>query len=126
MAQTSNSRMGLGRRGERLAAEYLLRQGYRVLETNARTASGEIDLVALDNGVLALVEVRTRRGRSLGTPEESITLAKQERLRRAAAEYHQAHLELPSDYRIDVVGVELTPAGRLIRIELIKAAVGEA
>lgn len=124
--RSSSDRSGLGRRGEQLAAEHLARWGYRLVETNARTASGEIDLVALDGEVLALIEVRTRRGRCFGTAEESITPAKQRKLREVAAEYYQAHPALSPSYRIDVVGIELTTAGRLVRIDLIKGAVEEA
>ncbi len=120
-----SSRAGLGRRGEQLAAEHLQQRGYRLLARNVRTPSAEIDLVAMDGEELALVEVRTRRGRAFGTAAESITAAKQAKLRLAAAEYSQLHPELPAAYRIDVVVVELDASGRLIGIEMMQSAVGE-
>lgn len=70
--------------------------------------------------------MRTRRGRAYGTPEDSITVAKKLRLVQLAMSYRQEHadLPLPGDERIDVVAVELTPAGRVFRIEIIKNAIG--
>jgi putative endonuclease len=115
----------LGAQGERLAAHEMESRGYRIIEKNVRTKSGEIDIVALDDAVLVIAEVRTRRGQSYGTAAESITAAKREKLRRVAAEYVQAHPQLPSDYRIDVVLVEMDAAGGFANIELLPAAVGE-
>jgi len=123
----SDARRGLGNLGEDLAVEYLRQHGYVIRERNYRVPLlGEIDIVAEDGGCLAFVEVRTRRGRTYGTPEESITVAKKLRLVELAMSYRQAHEGevLPLDSRIDVVAVELTPAGRLFRIEVIKNAVG--
>lgn len=122
MAKTA--RQGLGARGERLARAHLEGLGYRVLEVNHRSASGEIDLVALESGALVFVEVRTKRGQSYGTPEESVVGVKAQRLAALAEEYAQAHPELPQELRIDVVAVELTPQGRLLRVEVIRNAVG--
>lgn len=119
-----NSRQGLGRRGEDLAAGYLASQGYQVLERNARTLSGEIDLVTLHGDTLVLVEVRTRRGDAYGTAAESIGPAKQAKLRTVCAEYWQAHPNLAAGCRIDVVTVELGRDGRLLKLEVIQGAVG--
>ena len=68
-----DDRQGLGRRGEELAAQQLAAQGYQILAQNWRCGTGELDLVARDGESLVLIEVRTRRGRSMGSPEESIT-----------------------------------------------------
>jgi putative endonuclease len=123
----ASGRKGLGDRGEELAAEHLRQNGYTIRERNYRVARlGEIDIVAEDGGCLVYVEVRCRRGRAYGSPEESITVAKKIRLVQLAMSYRQEHeaAGLPSDERIDVVAVELTPAGRVFRIEIIKNAVG--
>lgn len=121
----ADARRGLGQLGENLAADYLLKHGYLIRERNYRAPQlGEIDIVAEDNGCLVYVEVRTRRGSAYGTPEESITVAKKLRLVQLAMYYRQMHADLPSAERIDVVAVELTPAGRLFRIDVIKNAVG--
>lgn len=120
----TTNRRRLGAAGERIAANYLRECGYRIRETNFRCPEGEIDIVAEDGDCLVLVEVRTRRGTSLGTPEESITKAKRQRLARLAEAYTQEKEGLPQDLRIDVVAVEMAAGGKLIRVELIKDALG--
>jgi len=110
--------------GERLAAEFLRERGYQVLETNYRCPEGEIDIVTHCGDSLVFVEVRTKRSKQFGTPEESITPVKKERMRLAATRYREAHDDLPEQWRIDVVVVELS-RGKLTRIELIENAVGE-
>ena len=117
-----SSRRGLGRWGERVAAEHLEGLGYIILERNYRCPIGEIDIVARHGEYLVFVEVRTKRSRALGTPEESITLSKQHRLIDLAQTYIQSH-ELPSPWRIDVVAVEPNRRGTPGRIEVIENAV---
>ncbi|MEA3459369.1 MAG: YraN family protein [Chloroflexota bacterium] len=116
------TRRELGQLGEELAARYLRGQGYLIREQNWRCPLGEMDIVAEDGDCLAFVEVRTRRGRELGTPEESITQAKQTRLIELAQTYLQEH-DWPGDWRIDVLAVEMSPQGGLRRVNLIKNAV---
>ncbi len=111
--------------GEKLARDFLKKQGYRILETNYRCPEGEIDIVARYKDFLAFVEVRTKTSLAFGSPEESITPAKKERMRAAALRYQQTHNNLPSLWRIDVVAVELTQKGGVSRIELIENAVGD-
>ncbi len=116
------ARKKLGQRGEELAAAYLEKRGYIVRERNWRCPAGEIDIVAEDGDCLVFVEVRTRRGREYGTPEESVTPAKQAKLVEVAQTYLQEH-SWDGDWRIDVVAVEMTSGGKLLRVELIKNAV---
>ncbi len=120
------ARQSLGAAGERLAAEHLRQQGYTILETNWRSPGlGELDMVAREGEALAFVEVRTRRGRAYGTPEESITPRKQAKLAALAETYLQEHPPRPLDWRIDVVAVEMSAEGRLLRVEIIRNAVGD-
>ncbi len=115
-----------GTRGELLAAGYLRSQGFTILETNYRCSEGEIDIVARDGETMVFVEVKARRNRNFGSPEESVTPAKQQRLRLAVARYCEEHPGTPEQRRIDVVAVEMDAAGEPTRIELIRNAVGEA
>ena len=108
---------------ERLARERLEQSGYRVLAVNHRTRAGELDLVAVEGGYLVGVEVRTKRGPAFGTPEESITVQKAERLARLVEQYAVDHPGLPDDLRVDLVAVELTLEGELMRVEIIQNAV---
>ncbi len=112
--------------GERLARGFLEQKGYLILETNYRCPEGEIDIVARDGDTLVFAEVRAKRSLAFGTPEESITPGKMEKLRTLAARYFQEHQDCPSSWRIDVVAVELGRGNRPVRIELIENAVGEA
>ncbi len=80
----TNTRHMLGKRGEQYAAQYLTEHGYTIRARNWRCRMGEIDLVTEKDEVLIFVEVRTRRGDRLGTPEESITPAKRAKLIAAA------------------------------------------
>ncbi len=116
------ARRGLGCTGERLAAAELARRGLTVVDRNWRCQAGEIDLVVRDGECLAIVEVRTRRGRGYGTPEESITLAKRERLI-ALAQAYVAAVDWRGPWRIDVVAVEMDGAGRLLRVTHLPNAV---
>ncbi len=121
-----HARQTLGDFGERLATEYLLQQGYQIVYPRWRCRLGEIDIVAREQDTIVFVEVKTRRGISSGSPEEAVTLSKQRKLRNLAAAYIQATYSDevdPPPQRIDVIAVELTPSGKLLRIELYRNAV---
>ncbi len=115
-------RKRIGALGEKIAADYLVKQGYIIRERNFRTREGEVDIVAEKDDFLVFVEVRTRTTSGFGTPEESVTPSKQERLIAVAQAYLQAHQDLPPFWRIDVVALELTREGEVSRIELIEDA----
>jgi putative endonuclease len=109
----SNRRKDLGDFGERVAVQHLEAKGYRIRERNFRTREGEIDVIAEGADVLAFVEVRCRRGASMGTAVESLSLRKQQRLVNLAEAYGQARDNLPENWRIDVIALDLAPDGRL-------------
>ena len=117
-----DDRQGLGRRGEELAARQLEAKGYQIVARNWRCETGELDLVAREGECLVLVEVRTRRGRSMGSPEESITAAKQARLS-ALSEAYVQESNWPGDWRIDVVAIEMDRRGRVLRVDHYENAV---
>ncbi len=119
-------RREVGILGEKIAVEYLKTRGYVIRETNFRSREGEIDIVAEQDDYLVFVEVRTRKSLHFGTPEESVTRAKREKLIEVALVYLQAHRKLPPFWRIDVVAVELDQQDKPSRIELIENAVNEA
>ncbi len=95
----------LGRRGEDLAATYLEGKGYLILQRNYRSEAGEMDIVAQDGGCLVFVEVRARSTREYGTPEESITPSKAQRLIEVAQGYLQEQGESAREWRIDLVAI---------------------
>ncbi len=114
------SRVGLGRRGEELAVQELLRRGYEIVARNWRCAAGEADIVARRGPVWAFVEVRTRRGEEFGTPEESVTEGKRARMRTVAEQYIAAHHLWDTDAELLLVAVEMDRAGRLRRVEVLE------
>ena len=101
----------VGRYGERVAAAYLERKGWDVLDRNWRGRDGELDIVALDAGALVVVEVKTRRGLGYGHPAEAVTARKLARLRRLTAQWLEAHDTRPRSIRIDVIAVLVPRAG---------------
>ena len=116
-------RTELGTLGEKLAKNFLKKKGYRIRETNFRCREGEIDIVAQKKGYLVFVEVRAKTGSGFGSPEESVTFAKKEKLIATALSYLNTHKDLPDNWRIDFVGVELDENGKAKRLELIENAV---
>jgi len=117
-------RRDTGIQGEKIARDFLKKRGYHILETNYRCPQGEIDIIARHKDYLAFIEVRTKRSLNFGSPEESITRTKKERLKTTALQYRQSHHNLPPLWRIDVVAIELDEKGKPSRIELIDNAVG--
>ncbi len=91
-------RAKLGSWGEALACRMLRAKGYAILTTNYRCRWGEVDIIAQQNGELVFVEVRTRSGPALGTPEESLTAAKARRLIATAETYLQSLEAAPADW----------------------------
>jgi putative endonuclease len=98
-------RKALGDWGEAAAAVHLERNGYCILERNARTRAGEIDLVARHGETLVFIEVKTRSGTDYGDPLEAVTPAKSRRIRRLAAAWLAEHAEKRSEIRFDVIGI---------------------
>lgn len=123
MSGAKDGRKRLGNWGESVAATYLEAQGYRILQRNWRCARGEIDLVAQAGEVLVFVEVKTRRGRGMGTPEEGVTPRKAQKLLELGQRYLLAHDLDEVEWRVDLVAVELDRQGKLLRCEHIPNAV---
>lgn len=119
----TSARQGLGRLGETLVAERLLADGYEIVARNWRCAYGELDIIAKQEDAWVFVEVRTRRGRRFGTPEESLTPAKRRHLATAAQLFLEERQALDDAWRVDLAAVELSPAGALLRIDLTEHAV---
>jgi putative endonuclease len=119
----SGARRALGAFGERLAVQHLEAKGYRIVERNYRRREGEIDIIARFGEVLAFVEVRCRRGSTMGTAIESLSRTKQRRLVVLAEAYGQDCPGLPEQRRIDVIAVDLAPDGKLLSLTHIEGAV---
>jgi putative endonuclease len=116
-------RQETGKLGEKTAQKFLKKRGYRIRETGFRCPHGEIDIVAQRKDYLVFVEVRTKSNPDFGTPEESITQTKKERLIASALTYNNTHQDLPPQWRIDVVAIELDDTGKTKRMEHIENAI---
>jgi putative endonuclease len=112
----------LGRRGEKVAALWLEKQGYTILDRNWRCRSGELDLVVRRGETTVFVEVKTRTSVAFGHPFEAITPVKAGRLRRLAAEWCATHDEAVGRLRIDAVAV-IDAWSAEPRVEHLEAAV---
>jgi putative endonuclease len=112
--------VALGRRGERAAERHLRRNGYRIVARNYRAAGAEIDLVAIDGETLVFVEVKTRRSRAAGAPEEAVDERKQTRMRRAAEVFATRYRADDREMRFDIIAVDAS--GKRLEIELLRNA----
>ncbi|MDO4540494.1 MAG: YraN family protein [Syntrophomonadaceae bacterium] len=101
-------KQALGRQGEELAASYLQAQGYLILTRNYRCREGEIDIICEVGRTLVFVEVKTRRSLTFGSPEEAVTLRKQDTIRRVAMHWLREQQMYRRDLRFDVVSILLT------------------
>ncbi len=101
------SQQTFGEIGERLTADYLKRQGYRIVDRNYRCRFGEIDIVAEEpeKGILCFVEVKTRSGLRCGLPCEAVTSRKLCHIRMSAFYYTANCRPGCGDYRVDVAEV---------------------
>ena len=98
-------RQALGRWGENLAADFLIRKGYEIIVRNTRTTYGEIDIIAQNRETLVFVEVKTRATDTYGPPEASVTPKKREHLIASAQAYLQASPDPVKNWRIDVISI---------------------
>lgn len=106
-----------GNRGEEIAAEYLRKKGFHILDRNFRIRGGELDIVATHDNTLIFIEVKTRTSQQFGTALEAITPWKLKSLIKTAQFYKVAHRNLPDSLRIDAVSVMLDLQDNLVSIE---------
>lgn len=98
----------VGKIGEKIAKEFLVKQGYKIIEQNYKNKYAEIDLVAKKGKDLVLIEVRTKVGDNFGTPEETINKTKMRKLRGNAMAY-MAIKKWNGSFRIDAICIVLKP-----------------
>lgn len=113
----------IGRWGEDTAVLFLESRHLRLVERNARTAYGEIDLVMMDGADVVFIEVKTRTNAAYGLPEEAITARKRQHLIQSGEAYLQAHADLPETWRIDVIAIRGKPSQPDPEVEWFQNAV---
>jgi putative endonuclease len=120
-------RQHLGRAAEDLVASRLIAAHWEILERNARTRYGELDIVALDGRALVFLEVKAGRSDSAYGPERpvhAVDRRKQQRVRRLATAWLGERRGLPryAEIRFDAVGVSFDRADRAIEVDHIEGA----
>jgi len=93
-----------GHLGEDLAAEYLIKNKYKLIERNLRLSVGEIDILAESRGTIVIVEVKTVRGSGFGLAQDLVRFKKQNKLKLLARALTQRYPN--KTIRIDVIGVD--------------------
>jgi len=110
--------LSLGKKGENMAVEFLLANHYRIIEQNYKAKKYEIDIIALKEGILVFVEVKTRATNRFGEPEESVGYQKENHIA-TAAEHFMGHFEEDfTDVRYDIISIILNDSfSRIKHIE---------
>ena len=110
----------IGILGENAAADLLIKEGYAILERNYRVGHLEVDIIALKNGVIVFVEVKTRAADYLVAPQEAVNKQKQKFIINAANGYIRRY-NRTEEARLDVITV-LHKSGKIVSVNHIKNA----
>ncbi len=95
-----------GIKGEHIAENFLLKKGYNVLHCNWRSGKKEVDIIAEKDGMIVIVEVKTRTSFQFGYPEEAVNLKKQLYLKQAAEAFFEENRQY-TDIRFDIISILL-------------------
>ncbi len=97
----------LGDFGEDKAVEYLVKQGYTILNRNFRYARGEIDIIVCNQEFIVFVEVKLRRSMKYGVPQSAVDQRKQEKIKRVA-QYYLLRNKSKKKLRFDVISIQIS------------------
>jgi len=117
-----DDRYQVGRTGEVIACRYLREKGWEIVETNWRTRTGELDVIARCGRQLVIVEVRTTRGTRFGYGLESVDARKQQQVRKLGLQYVHARGWHHLPIRFDVISILLTDQNQPARIDHVEGA----
>jgi putative endonuclease len=120
VTDTKGEKKELGRRGEELAAQYLRRNGYELIQRNYVCKMGEMDIIAKEKDTLVFIEVKTRTSTTFGPPQLAVNPKKQLQMSKVALYFLKEKKLENAKARFDVVAILLGPKGE--EIELIKDA----
>lgn len=96
----------IGDHAESIAESFLIKNKFKIIEKNFRTKTGEIDLIADDQGTLVFIEVKFRKSSDFGQPFETVTYKKQQKIIRTAQSYLQKQPKLANKAcRFDVISI---------------------
>lgn len=112
----SNSRIALGKTGEDLACQELVRRGYAVVARGYRRRGGELDIIARDGRTLVFVEVKARHARAFGQAAEAVTWLKRCRIQQLALDYVMRHHLTDCPCRFDVVSIHYDGGAPVVEV----------
>ncbi len=115
-----NHKQKVGKFGEQLAANYLLKRGYKVIAKNVQTGHKEIDIIARQGKRLVFVEVKTRTSLRLGSAELAFTFRKFNNFKRALMLYIRRNNLDEKRARADLISIDVNKAGGSVRIKHYK------
>ncbi len=111
----------LGQKGEDLAEKYFKNRGCEILTKNFHSRFGEIDLIIKDRDQIVFVEVKTRKSNSFGTPEESISRLKLQKIIKTALYFlNSSRKNCYTGWRIDSIGILLSAENKLLKFKHLK------
>ncbi|MGB3183647.1 MAG: YraN family protein [Cyclobacteriaceae bacterium] len=108
--------LAIGTNGERMAEKFLINKGYKLLRRNYRYKRAEIDLIMQTEDVITFIEVKTRKNKAFGNPEEFVTEMQAERIMDAAENY-LAENKLDIPFRFDIVAITMNPVMEILHLE---------
>lgn len=115
------SNIEIGKYGENLACEFLIKNGYKIIDRNYKfTRYGEIDIIALDKDELCFIEVKTRRTNAYGTPMEAITKEKLSKILSCIKNYTSKTNLKYRKTRIDAISIELKKEPKITHLKNIE------
>ena len=94
----------LGKKGEQLAVDFLLKNGYKIIERNYRFDKAEVDIIAKKENILAVIEVKTRSTTDFGNPQDFVKPKQIKNLVKAVDEYFNEN-DLDSEVRFDIIAI---------------------
>lgn len=110
------TKIATGKEGEKIAADFLKKNGYRIIDKNIRCPLGEIDIVAREKGAIVFVEVKTRKSSKLGYPEQAVGIRKQKKMSQLALWFLQKKKIIDTSARFDVVAITMLSSGNEIKL----------
>ena len=123
--EKKSTAVSIGTLGEEAAVKALIKKGYKIIERNYRTKTGEIDIIAKDGEYTCFVEVRLRKTNDFGSPADTINEIKREKIIKTAQLYAVKNKIYDTPMRFDAVLINATVSGNKLKnkkIEIIKDA----
>lgn len=111
---TDQHRKTCGRVGEEIAKQFLVDRYYDIMATNFHSRYGEIDIVAIKNGITYFCEVKARTTLTFGTPEEAVNWKKLHKIKKTIQCYIDEHGYTP--WQIDIIAIYLSPKLKPLKI----------